>query len=111
MKKFITWLPRILTITFILFISLFSLDAFSEPNSFWINLIGFFIHLTPSFILLIILLISWKRKLIGGISFIALAIIFTFAFHTYEDIVTLLLISLPPLLIGILYLIDYKKTK
>jgi hypothetical protein len=111
MKKLLTWLPRTLTITFILFISLFSLDAFSEPNSFWMNLLAFFIHLTPSFVLLIILLISWKRKLIGGIAFIAIAIIFTFAFHTYEDIITLLLISLPPLAIGILYLIDYKKNK
>jgi hypothetical protein len=111
MKKFLAWSPRILTITFIIFISLFALDAFTEPNNFWLNLAGFFIHLIPSLILIIILLISWRQKLFGGITFIILSIIFSIFFHTYEDLIVFAILTVPMLIIGILYLIDHYKNK
>ena len=111
MKKTLTWLPRILTIIFICFISMFALDEFSDPNGFWLNLAGFLIHLVPSFALIICLILAWKKPLIGGIIFIFLSVVFTFAFDTYEDVVTLLIISFPLLLVGILYLVDFHLRK
>ena len=41
MKRFLFWLPRILTIIFILFISIFALDVFSE-YSFPLVLVALF---------------------------------------------------------------------
>jgi hypothetical protein len=105
MKKYLTWIPRVLTIIYILFISLFALDSFT--GGFWFGLLGFLIHLIPSFILIVFLLIAWRYKLTGGAIFILLSIIFTIFFRTYEDLIVFLIISLPLLIIGILFIIDY----
>jgi len=97
------WLPRGLAICFILFLGLFALDAFSDTSPFWQQLIGFVIHLTPNFLLLGLLLLAWKKEVIGGLTFIILAIIFTIWFDTYEMLPSFLLISLPVLGIGALF--------
>ncbi|MBT8259738.1 MAG: hypothetical protein KJN82_00360, partial [Bacteroidia bacterium] len=73
--KIVHWTPRILCILAILFLSLFALDAFGHEKSFWKQLLDFVIHLIPSFILLIILIISWKWELIGGIVFTVIGIV------------------------------------
>lgn len=99
------WIPRVLAIVFILFLSLFALDVFSEEASFIKKLGGFFIHLIPSFVLLIILVISWKKPFIGGPIFILFSIAFTLFFKTYKSLSTFLLITSPVVLIGILFII------
>ena len=105
--KTLTWLPRILVMVYILFISMFALDSFADGLS-WLSLLGFLIHLIPSFVLVGILILSWKYKLAGGITFIVLSIIFTIFFNTYKDIIVFLLISLPLLVIGTLFIVDSK---
>lgn len=69
-NKFIYWTPRILSIIFILFLSLFSLDVFEMNMGFWGTILGLFMHNIPALILLLILLISWKYEIVGGIGFI-----------------------------------------
>jgi hypothetical protein len=70
MKKFLYWVPRVLGILAILFISLFALDAFQEGMPISQMLLGFTIHLIPSIILAIFLIVAWKWELIGGIVFV-----------------------------------------
>ncbi len=60
------WIPRILWILFIIFISLFALDVFSEGYSFGETILAFLIHLVPTYILIIALLITWNR--LGAVS-------------------------------------------
>jgi len=69
------WLPRIICILAILFISLFAADAFQPGNTIWQQLSAFFIHLIPSFILLALLLVAWKWEKIGGIIFIVIGLV------------------------------------
>src|SRR4030042_4075717 len=69
-NKFIYWTPRILSIIFILFLAMFSLDIFEGNYGFWGTVVGLFMHNIPSLILLIILLVSWKHEIVGGIAFI-----------------------------------------
>lgn len=102
--KTLKWAPRILTIAFICFISMF---AFDTP----ITSIGFWIHLTPSYLLTGLLILAWKKPKIGGIAFLILTVIFTFWFDLYKDIIVFLLIGLPPLITGVLFLIDSKTRK
>ena len=64
--KIIHWFPRILCILAILFVSLFALDSFDPNLSAARQWLGFFMHLVPSFILIILLIIAWKWELIGG---------------------------------------------
>lgn len=61
--------PRILAICFILFLSLFSLDVFQWDKTILENIIWFCIHMIPSRILIIILLISRKKELVGAVFF------------------------------------------
>ena len=69
-NKFVYWTPRILSVLFICFLALMSLDVFSPELNFWQITVALFIHNIPAFILLAILLISWKHEIVGGIGFI-----------------------------------------
>jgi len=79
MNKFLLWtlhwVPRILGIVFILFVSLFAVDVFGEGNSILETLTALVIHLIPSFLLLAALLISWRWSW-AGFLFILLGMFF-----------------------------------
>jgi len=111
-SKYFYWAPRVLTIFFIAFLSIFALDVFSEGYGFLELSVALFMHLIPSFILVAILLIAWKWEKIGGIIFIVLALGFTVFFNTYQQgILAFLAISGPPFLIGALFLVSKLKVK
>jgi len=110
------WLPRILGILAILFISLFAADAFAPGLTIWQQLGAFFIHLIPSFILLVFLIVAWKWELIGGIIFMAIGLAFTpviFIFNynrndsIWLSLVIILTITIPFVVVGILFLISH----
>jgi len=63
------WAPRALCIVFTLFISLFALDVFGEGRGFWQTLVALIMHLIPTFLLLVVLWISWRRAWIAGVLF------------------------------------------
>ena len=69
MTKIIKWTPRIVTLIFIVFLSLFSLDVFSEYK-FPEVLVALFMHLIPSMILVLFLIFAWKKPKWGGWPFI-----------------------------------------
>ena len=98
------WIPRVLAIIFIVFISLFALDAFSGDASFIKKLGGFLRHLIPTLILVLTLLISWKKPLLGGSIFILLSIAFAFFFKTNRSLLTFLAVTFPVALVGILFI-------
>ena len=112
-NKFIYWRPRILSIIFILFLALMSLDVFSPELSFWPTLGALFIHNVPALVLLIVLLISWKYELVGGITFILAGLLYIiilmrkpFEWYMLSWSVT---IAGPAFLIGTLFIINWQK--
>jgi hypothetical protein len=102
-KKYL-WLPAGLGILYILFLSMFALDAFSGDASLTEEILGFFIHLIPSLVVLVALAISWKKPVVGGALFILLCAVFTLFFRTYESMLNFLVISFPLAVIGILFI-------
>lgn len=104
--KFLYWFPRILMILFIGFISLFAFDVFGEYN-FPEILLALFMHLLPTFALIIILIIAWKKELIGGIITILFGIFTIFMFGTWKEPVSFLIISLPVLIIGSMFILHH----
>lgn len=70
---------------------------------------GFIFHSLPSILIFIVLYITWKQPLLGGIAFIGLSIII--AVSTYQMWQALILLSLPFLIAGILFLTVYLKQK
>jgi len=112
-NKWIYWVPRVLAILFILFFALFSLDVFDMQLSFWGTLLALLIHNIPSIVLAIILAISWKYEIVGGVAFILAGFaIFILTLmkainsaHALETMLYSLIILVPAFLIGILFLV------
>lgn len=103
------WSPRILSILYILFLSIFSLDVIEPGVSLSKILLGLFIHNIPSLLLLLILMISWKYEIVGGIAFILTGIvILALNLVPYsKDWYWSLLVVLPALLTGALFLYNW----
>jgi hypothetical protein len=115
-NKFIYWAPRILSIIFILFLSLFSLDVFDGNYGFWGTVLGLIIHNIPSFILLGVLIISWKYEIVGGIAFILAGLMYIVMLLMnkkleWHMISWSLTIAGPAFLVGILFLVCWFKKK
>jgi hypothetical protein len=90
---------------YISFFLMMSLDSFESGVPLYGQIIGFLIHNIPTAILFSVLILSWERPLYNGIFYIALAIVFTYFFHTYRDVMNFLIITGPVLLSGLLFLI------
>lgn len=95
-----------LTVFGILFLGLFALDIFGEGYDLGETLIALFMHLIPSLLLLLALLIAWRWRVIGGILFLVLGKISVIFFNTLQDPITFGLVSLPVFIIGLLFIMD-----
>jgi lysylphosphatidylglycerol synthetase-like protein (DUF2156 family) len=118
-SKFIYWAPRILSIIFIFFLALMSLDVFDLSLGFWQTAGALFMHNIPVFVLIILLAISWKREIVGAITFILAGLlyilmilknIFTTGFEWYY-LAWAIQISGIAFFIGILFLIGWFRKK
>lgn len=111
MKKYhstILWIARGITMLYILFLGIFSIDAFDGDQSIWVKLGGFFIHNIPSILLLLFLLYTWHRPLIAGILFVLFGIATILFFRTIEQgFQVFLVITLPIILTGILFILAW----
>jgi len=70
MKKFIYYLPRILTILIVAFLAMFILEGFSPGFSWQDSLM----HLLMALIALGATILAWKRPKIGGWIFVLLGL-------------------------------------
>lgn len=112
MRKFSwIWIPRGVIMFYILFLLLLSFDVFQTNQSIWEQIAAFFIHSIPSWIFIIVLILTWKKYIIAGISYIVLGILGMIFFKTFLDIYSFLLVSLPPILIGLSFIIYDKMIK
>lgn len=118
--KILHWLPRLLCILAILFISMFALDAFEPGRTVWQQLGAFLIHLIPSFVLLGILLVAWKWEFVGGLIFAVIGLAFTpvIFMHNYRMNGSLwmsagivLMITIPFVVVGVLFIMSHYRKK
>jgi hypothetical protein len=118
--RLIYWTPRILSILFLLFLALFSLDVLDMNQGFWGTVAGLFIHNIPTFILLIALLVSWKHEIVGGVVFTLAGILYIAMLlrtilmnppHQWYMLCWSLPIAGPAFLIGILFIVGWFRKK
>jgi signal transduction histidine kinase len=102
MKRAFCWLPRILSVLFIAFISVFALDVFSEPQWF----LALFMHLIPSYFLIVITIVAWKHEVLGGFLFLIAG--FALLLFTHFEA---LIIGIPVFIIGLLFLLTKRLYK
>jgi len=110
--RIIHWAPRVAAIMIIFFTSLFSLDVFEMDGSPLELLGGFLIHNIPAIVMIILLILAWKRPVIGFVAFLIAAV--AFAVFTVRDIYALpnlLLFVFPILLVALLFYADWKWLK
>jgi hypothetical protein len=114
--KLIYWTPRILSILFLVFLALFSLDVFDEKLTFGQTMLALLMHNIPTLILLAIVFISWKYEIIGGIAFILAGLFYITMRATSKSfewymISWIAIIAGPAFLIGALFLVNWFKKK
>lgn len=100
------WLPRVSGVLFIAFLSFFALDVFDGSNSLGAAVVGFLIHLIPSYLVLLAFIYAWKWERSGGFILILLAVAFTLFFNIQET-ATFMAVVFPVLLTGTLFLLHY----
>ncbi len=59
-KRALFWIPRALCLVFAAFISIFALDVFGEGLRGWQTALALLMHLIPTFLILIVLAVSWR---------------------------------------------------
>ena len=68
--RLLYWVPRVLSILFITFVSMFALDEIGG-HDFWQTLLGVAVHLIPSFFLVFALILAWRWEWIGAVLYAA----------------------------------------
>ena len=106
-KRVLFWTPRILYILFAIFLSVFALDVFSEGYGFWQTIGALLLHLVPTFIVVIALLIGWRWEWVGAALFGALAVFYVVWMWGRFPFVTYLSISGPLAIVGVLFLFNW----
>jgi hypothetical protein len=106
-KQILFWTPRILSILFVLFLSLFALDVFGEGYGFWKTVLALFIHLIPSLILVAALTLAWRWEWIGAVLFIGFGVWYLVISWGRFDWTAPLIIAGIPLLVGVLFLVGW----
>lgn len=119
-KKALYWAPRILSLLFICFLTLFSLDIIQPGVSAGEIALGLFFHNIPSLILLILLVIAWKKEIVGAISYLCLGLLYLGLLVSgiinsgtpwYLVLSWGMLIAGPAFVISILFFINWKNKK
>ena len=112
LAKVIHWAPRIAAILIIFFISLFSLDVFEEGTAPLEMLGALLMHNIPSILLIVLLVIAWKRPVVGFVVFLTGAVLFAgLTIRSIYSLSNLVLFVLPLLLIAMLFYAEWKWLK
>jgi hypothetical protein len=101
------WTPRLLSILFIIFISLFALDIFGQGYSLWQTVVGLFMHLIPTIILIIVLSVCWRWEWVGAILYFGLGVLYLVLSWGRFDWTAYLSISGPCFLLSILFFMNW----
>jgi len=108
-QQLLYWTPRALCIAFAGFISMFALDVFNEGQGIWGTILALLMHLIPTFLILVVLALSWRREWIAGTVFIALAALYVISVWNKPSGIWsgILLLAGPLILTGALFLLNW----
>ncbi len=106
--RFIHLAPRIAAIAIIFFVSLFSLDVFDMEGT-PLQLAGaFLMHSLPSIVMIVLLVIAWKRPVVGFVAFLLAGLFFLRFVFLGGGLGHFLLFSGPLLLVSVMFYLDWR---
>jgi len=115
--KILYWAPRALSILFIAFLAMFSLDVFGQGTAPAETAVAFLLHNIPVILLIILLAVAWKREIVGAAAFTGGGILYVasiliavlkngFAWHY---VVWAVIVSGPAFLVGALFMMNWRQ--
>ena len=112
LESFLHWLPKVLTIIFILFLAMLSADIFDSQLGFWGTVLGLFMHNIPVLFLIVTLILAWRKPIIGAVVFPLMAIIYiVWALSNEMGMWAFNPVPLFAILIGVLFWVSHKRSK
>ncbi len=118
--RLLYWAPRLLGILFIGFLTVFSLDVFEPGMSGREIALGLLMHNIPSLIMIVLLIIAWRKEIVGAVTFIGAGLLYMGLVMTnvvkgqlpwYIALSWSLTLAGPAILVGILFLINWRNRK
>ena len=106
MNRFLYWVPRVLSVMFVIFLSLFALEAFSGHQGLAI-FPSFLLGLLPACIVLLVTVMAWKWDFAGALLFFVLAISYVWMVGLDRDWTWYASISGPEVMIGIFFFLNW----
>lgn len=108
MKYTMIWLPRIIVLLLIGLLLMLSLDSFIDEPTIGRKILGFLIHLLPDVLVVGCLWVAWKFRMLGGILFMILGLIFSIFIGTCSSASRFFSISLPLFAAGVLFMVSQR---
>jgi hypothetical protein len=109
-RDWLFWSPRVLTMLFSVFASMFALDVFEGAAPLSEKLLALAIHLIPVAVLLLILVVAWRWEWVGGVFYLAIAAWYTL-FFARGHLDWSLVIAGPLALAGVLFLLGWRRRR
>lgn len=101
------WAPRVLSILFVMFLSIFASDQLPEGDDI-LGIISVLLFFGQIFIGIAIIIFAWKWELVGAIVFTAFSLFYGIAAISSGIVEAWLIFCAPMTLIGILYFISWR---
>lgn len=108
-RDIVLWAPRIVGLGLALFLSLFALDAFSDPRGVLATIIALLMGLIPALITLAAVAIGWRHQRIAAIIFLVGAVFY--AVNALEHPDWIVIITGPLVLEAALFYLSWRQSK
>ncbi|MDE3201280.1 MAG: hypothetical protein KGN79_10210 [Acidobacteriota bacterium] len=102
------WSPRILSILFALFITVFAFDVFDANGGFVAHFLALLLHLVPTFVLALAILLAWRWEWIGAAIFASCGLLYSM-WAAPRNLQWILILGLPMFVIAALYMASWIK--
>ena len=107
-SRLLFWAPRVLTLLFAAFVSIFAFDVFESGYGFWKTILALLMHLIPTGIILVLLAVAWRWEWVGGLLFPAFGAWYIFSFWGRFPWSVYVIMAGPLFLLGILFLLNWQ---
>ncbi len=110
-KTVLYWAPRVISIAFALFISLFGFDVFNMDIGFPEIILAFIMDMMPAILVAVMIAFAWRWELAGTVLCVGLAAFYFIFMNRHMDWVTILLIPGPLILLAVLWFFGWRQKK
>ena len=77
--RLLYWSPRIISVAFAVFLSLFALEAFNQVHGAGRILLAFSMDLIPALVIVAALIVAWRWEWIGAVLFFLAAVYYAWS--------------------------------